>query len=136
MPVQFLTLYSPCNPLTTGCVLYTASTMSSGTEAPNGYYSYGNDGNCYRVLGSGTIVNVTSCPPQPTPTNPGDEWTLTAFGGQAKFRYQDAADNGLKIIFVSPEASQNVCVRCGTIPVKLSGNGTKTLIGACGTGSC
>jgi hypothetical protein len=65
MPTQTVTLYSPCLTLSAGCTLYTASTMSIGTEAPNGYYSDGN-GNCYRVLSGGgtplgTIVNVSVC---------------------------------------------------------------------------
>lgn len=65
MSTQIVPIYTNCLTLSAGCILYTASTMTAGTEAPNGYYSDGN-GNCYRVLSShgvglGQVVNVSVC---------------------------------------------------------------------------
>lgn len=51
-------VYSSCNPITTGCYLYTNACLT--TAASNGYYSDGS--NCYTVsYGTGYVSAVASC---------------------------------------------------------------------------
>ncbi len=50
-------VYSSCNPITTGCYLYTDACL--GTAASTGYYSDGTD--CFTVTSGGYVSAVASC---------------------------------------------------------------------------
>jgi hypothetical protein len=52
MPASYV--YSSCNPVTTGCYLYTDPCL--GTAASNGYYSDGT--NCFTVTSGGYVSSV------------------------------------------------------------------------------
>jgi hypothetical protein len=50
-------VYSDCNPITTGCYLYTNACLT--TAASSGRYSDGTD--CFTVDGTGYVTGVASC---------------------------------------------------------------------------
>jgi len=52
-------VYSSCNPITTGCYLYTNACLT--TAASSGRYSDGTD--CFTVDGTGYVTGVASCNP-------------------------------------------------------------------------
>ena len=52
-------VYSSCNPITTGCYLYTDACLS--TPAASGRYSDGTD--CFTVNSSGYVTAVAACSP-------------------------------------------------------------------------
>jgi hypothetical protein len=137
---QFLNTFSPCTTITTACILYTAATMSVGTEAPDGYYSDGV--NCYTVSSPhssvpGNVSSVDTCPP-PTPppcSLPGTAYILSAYvvgnTNYAKFTWKDACGVTHTNWTVWAGQDQFICVQNGTVPQKTSGNGTWPANGTC-----
>jgi len=134
MPSQLLTLYSPCVTIDTGCILYTASTMAIGTEAPNGYYSL--NGDCFRVTSprgqkTGLITSKNPCPAPTVYTflvyNDSTTATITEIGVATGAAFFVGVQGTLPIIpgdhiFGNGTTSSAVYVRIinGTMPIKQS----------------
>jgi hypothetical protein len=73
-------VYSSCNPITTGCYLYTDVCLT--TAASTGAYSDGTD--CFTVTSGGYVSSVESCSPPPSY----NYYTFTPCGGGSGTDYR------------------------------------------------